>query len=165
MADLSNMIIEVRGEKVILDYNLAILYGVKAIVLRQSIKRNINRFPSDFMFKLNGKEIRTMVSQNVIPSHKKLGGSTLYAFTEYGVAMLSSVLRSEKAIEMNIMIIRIFIEMRKAITTNSEINLKISAIENELSNHSVQLQLLFEELSKISQEDEPSDGQIGFRVD
>ena len=88
-------------QKVILDKDLASLYGVKPIALRQQVKRNIERFPSDFMYQLTDKEVTVLLSQNVIPSRKSLGGhNNPYAFTEQGVAMLSSVLRSKRAIEV-----------------------------------------------------------------
>src|SRR4030067_2029693 len=85
-----------RGQKVMLDKNLAVLYGVKPIILREQVKRNIRRFPADFMFQLNEKEIDSMVSQNAIPSRKYLGGYKPYVFTEQGVAMLSTVLNNER---------------------------------------------------------------------
>jgi len=87
----------IRGEKVMLDKGLAFLYGVKPIRLREQVKRNIKRFPEDFMFQLNEYEINSMVSQNAIPSRKHLGGHNPYVFTEQGVAMLSSMLNSERA--------------------------------------------------------------------
>ena len=93
-----------------LDKDLAILYGVSAIRLREQVKRNIKRFPADFMFQLNDVEVNLMVSQNAIPSRKHLGGFKPYVFTEQGVSMLSSVLRSERAIHMNIAIMRAFVE-------------------------------------------------------
>jgi hypothetical protein len=89
----------IRGHKVMLDKDLAVLYGVKPIRLREQVKRNIRRFPNDFMFQLDENEIDFMVSQNAIPSRKYLGGSQPYVFTEQGVAMLSSVLNSERAVQ------------------------------------------------------------------
>ena len=88
----------IRGHKVMLDKDLAVLYGIKPIRLREQVKRNIQRFPDDFMLQLNDEEINLMVSQNAIPSRKHLGGHHPYVFTEQGVAMLSSVLNSERAI-------------------------------------------------------------------
>jgi len=92
----------VRKQKVMLDKDLASLYGVKPIVLRQQVKRNIDRFPSDFMYQLTDNEVTTLLSQNVIPSRKVLGGHNPYVFTEQGIAMLSTVLRSKRAIQLNI---------------------------------------------------------------
>jgi len=106
-------IVLLREEKVILDVHLAELYGVETRMLKQAVRRNIERFPADFMFELTEDEIAAVVSQNVIPHKKYLGGAKPFAFTETGVAMLSSVLKSDKAIEMNIAIMRTFISLRK----------------------------------------------------
>ena len=93
---IQNKIHEIRGNKVMLDFDLSLLYGVETRVLKQSIRRNLKRFPEDFMFELSDLEINRLVSQNVIPSKSYLGGSSPFAFTEQGIAMLSSVLKSEK---------------------------------------------------------------------
>jgi hypothetical protein len=107
-------IILLRDEKVILDIHLAELYGVETRALKQAVKRNLERFPGqDFMFELSEDEIDAVVSQNVIPHRKNLGGSIPFAFTETGVAMLSSILRSPTAIRMNIAIMRTFVALRK----------------------------------------------------
>lgn len=98
-SSIQNQIYTIRGCQVMLDRDLASIYGVKAIRLREQVKRNIKRFPSDFMFQLDENEIEFMVSQNAIPSKKQLGGSLPWAFTEQGVANLSSVLTSVQAIE------------------------------------------------------------------
>ena len=110
---IKNKIVEIRGHKVMLDFNLALLYSVETRVLKQAVKRNGNRFPEDFMFVLTEKEIGQLVSQAVIPSKSYLGGAFPFAFTEQGIAMLSGVLNSEKAIEINISIIRAFVVMRQ----------------------------------------------------
>ena len=99
----------VRGQKVILDFDLAELYGVETRALKQAVRRNLDRFPADFMFELSVAEIKNLVSQTVIPTRGKLGGATPMAFTEQGVAMLSSVLRSTRAVEVNIAIMRTFV--------------------------------------------------------
>src|ERR1700704_3490744 len=102
-----NKIYLVRGQKVMLDRDLAELYSVKATRLREQVKRNQERFPENFMFHLTEKEVETMVSQNAIPSKQHLGGYLPYAFTEHGVLMLANVLKSEQAIKMSIRIIEI----------------------------------------------------------
>ena len=112
-----NKILLIRNQKVMLDRDLATLYGVETRVLKQSVKRNKKRFPPDFLIILNSKEINNLVSQNVIPSKSFLGGSRPFAFTEQGVAMLSSVLNSESAIEVNIVIMRSFVKLREIIST------------------------------------------------
>jgi hypothetical protein len=101
---IKNKIFEIRGFKVMLDFDLALLYNVETRVLKQAVRRNNNRFPEDFMFILTEIEINQLVSQSVIPSKSNLGGALPFAFTEQGIVMLSSVLNSEKAIEVNISI-------------------------------------------------------------
>ena len=99
-------IMVMREEKVMLDFHLAELYGIETRSLKQAVKRNKNRFPSDFMFEINEDEINSLVSQNVIPSKGQLGGAVPYAFTEPGVAMLSSILKTQTAVKVNIAIMR-----------------------------------------------------------
>jgi hypothetical protein len=103
---IQNRIHELRGQRVMLDYDLAELYEVETRVLKQAVKRNVDRFPHDFMFQLTNDEIDHMVSQNVIPSKSHLGGASPFAFSEQGVAMLSTVLKSKKAVMVNIVSIR-----------------------------------------------------------
>jgi ORF6N domain len=124
-------ILLIRGERVILDYDLALLYGVETRALKQAVKRNPLRFPEDFMFELSKIEIENLVSQNVIPGLGKLGGAHPYAFTEQGVAMLSSVLRSPQAIAVNIAIMRAFVRLRELLLTNVEMARKLTALENK----------------------------------
>lgn len=102
LTTIKNSIHEIRGKRVILDYELAKMYEVETRVLKQAVRRNIDRFPEDFMFELTEMEIQNLVSQFVIPHIKHLGGAIPFAFTEQGVAMLSSVLKSKKAIQINI---------------------------------------------------------------
>jgi hypothetical protein len=128
---IQNKIFEIRGCKVMLDFDLALLYNVETRVLKQAVRRNINRFPEDFMFSLTESEINQLVSQSVIPSKSYLGGALPFAFTEQGIAMLSSVLNSEKAIEVNISIIRAFVTFRQFSLTYRELKDRIAAIENQ----------------------------------
>lgn len=129
-----NKIYAIRGEKVMLDKDLAEMNGVETRVLNQSIKRNLNRFPKDFMFQLSEKEFKNLISQNVTSSW---GGTRKlpYAFTEQGVAMLSSVLNSETAIEVNIGIIRVFTKMREFALTHKEILMQLAKLEKEVSSN------------------------------
>src|SRR5580704_6368332 len=108
---VEHRIVLLRGQRVMLDRDLAALYQVKPIALRQQVKRNIERFPGDFLLQLTQDEADDLVSQNVIPSKQSLGGSLPYAFTQEGVAMLSSVLRSKRAVRANIEIMRAFVKM------------------------------------------------------
>jgi hypothetical protein len=128
---IKNSILEIRGKKVILDFELAKLYEVETRILKQAVRRNIERFPADFLFELSTDEMQNMVSQNVIPSLKYFGGAKVYAFTEQGVAMLSSVLRSKKAIQINISIMRAFVMMRQWALTHQELSARLDALEQQ----------------------------------
>ena len=128
---IENLIYEIRGCKVMLDFDLAMMYGVETRVLKQSVRRNINRFPSDFMFMLTEQEIDALVSQFVIPSKKYFGGALPFAFTEQGVAMLSSVLKSKNAIEVNIAIMRAFVFIRQYALTHKDLTEKLKQLEKK----------------------------------
>ena len=114
-----------------LDFDLADLYEVETRVLKQAVKRNIIRFPIDFMFKLSEDELNKLVSQNVIPSKSYFGGAYPFAFTEQGVAMLSSVLKSSRAIEVNISIMRAFVLIRQFALSHHDLSEKLSEMENK----------------------------------
>lgn len=121
--------LDIRGKRVILDYELAKLYKVETRVLKQAVRRNIERFPLDFMMVLSPEEMQNMVSQNVIPSLQYFGGAQVYAFTEQGVAMLSSVLRSKNAIQINISIMRAFVLMRQWALNYQDLQEKLTDLE------------------------------------
>ena len=129
--EIENRIYEIRHQNVMLDFDLAEMYQIETRVLKQAVRRNLERFPKDFMFELTEIEIESMVSQNVIPSKQKLGGAKPFAFTEQGVAMLSSVLKSKIAIEINISIIRTFVLMRQYALSHKELSEKLSQLENK----------------------------------
>ncbi len=143
---IKNKIFTIRGVQVMLDRDLAELYNVETRVLKQSVKRNINRFPPDFLFKISEKEIELLVSQSVIPSKKYFGGSIPFAFTEQGVAMLASILKSSFAVKINIMIMRTFIQMRKTISNNMLIYQRMDKIEQKLLITDSKLEKVFQEL-------------------
>ncbi|MDQ1297518.1 MAG: hypothetical protein QG558_56 [Campylobacterota bacterium] len=128
---IKTKIYTIRGLQVMLDRDLAELYGVKPIRLREQVKRNSDRFPDDFMFQLNDNEVEIMVSQNAIPSKQYLGGSLPYVFTEQGVASISGVLTNKIAIEINIKIMRAFVEMRKFISNNALIFQRLDSLEQK----------------------------------
>lgn len=126
-----NKIYIFRNKKVMLDRDLAELYGVKTMVLNQAVKRNIKRFPADFMFQLNKNEMKSLISQIVI-SKGRGGTRTLsYVFTEQGVAMLASVLNSDRAINVNIQIIRTFVKIRELLATNEALQRKVMEMEKK----------------------------------
>jgi len=141
--NIKNKIYTIRGLQVMLDRDLAELYGVKAIRLREQVKRNPKRFPIDFMFQLTETEIELMVSQNAIPSKKHLGGSLPFAFTEQGVANLSSVLTNDKAIEVNVQIMRAFVTMRKLISSNAQLFQRLDQTEHKLLEHDSKFEQVF----------------------
>ncbi len=153
-------IVFLRDEKIILDVHLAELYGVETRVLKQAVRRNIDRFPEDFMFELTEEEIETVVSQNVIPHKKYLGGATPFAFTETGVAMLSSVLKSASAIEMNIAIIRAFIALRKVASNYKEIMQILTDMKNQYDGKFAEIYNALEQLINPPQ---PPRNKIGFK--
>lgn len=152
----------IRGQKVMLDRDLAELYQVKPIALRQQVKRNQDRFPEDFMFQLGEKEADLLVSQNVIPSKQSLGGYLPYVFTQEGVAMLSSVLRSKRAIQVNVAIMRAFVRLRQILESNEELNRKFAAVIRKLGEHDKYFKVVFDELAKLSNPPAPPNRQIGF---
>ncbi len=131
-ADLRSKIHDIRGLQVMFDYDLAYLYDVKPTRLREQVKRNPKRFPKDFMYQLTEDEIDCMVSQNAIPSKSVFGGSKPYVFTEQGIASLSSVLTSDKAIEVHIEIMRAFVQMRNFLLNNANLFQRLGNIEQKL---------------------------------
>ena len=158
-----NKIWQVRGHKVMLDRDLAELYGVKAIRLREQVKRNIERFPENFMMQLTQKEVEDMVSQNAIPSRQVLGGSLPYAFTEHGVLMLSNVLKSERAIQMSIRIIEIFVKLRETLLLYKDVALLVEQVEKRLGKQDEKIELLFAYLSKFIEKEDTPRTEIGFK--
>jgi len=127
--EIQSRIYTIRGVQVMLDKDLALFYEVKPVRLREQVKRNMKRFPADFMFQLTREEVELMVSQNAIPSKQHLGGYLPYVFTEQGVATISSVLTSNRAIEVNIQIMRAFVAMRRFIGANAGIFKRLDALE------------------------------------
>jgi hypothetical protein len=127
--EIENRIFVIRGVQVMIDRDLAELYQTETRILKQAIKRNLERFPDDFMFELSENEIDYLVSQLVIPSKSYFGGAKPYAFTEQGVAMLSSVLKTPAAVRISLRIIRAFVEMRKFITHNAALFQRLDKVE------------------------------------
>ena len=144
--DLKEKIFTIRGLQVMLDRDLAPLYETDTRTLKQAVKRNIERFPEDFMFKLKKKEISYMVSQSVIPSKKYLGGAEPFVFTELGVSMLSSIIKTPRAIEISLKIIRTFIVMRKFISSNAQIFQRLDRVEVKLVENDQKFDKVFSAL-------------------
>lgn len=155
-------IVFLRNEKIMLDVHLAELYGVETRVLKQAVRRNRKSFPEDFMFELTTDEIEMVVSQNVIPHKKFLGGSAPFAFTETGVAMLSSVLKSESARDMNITIMRTFIALRKAAANYKEIKQIVNEMKNENESRFIEI---YRALDKLINPPQGPRKRIGFKPD
>jgi tetrahydromethanopterin S-methyltransferase subunit G len=156
---VEEIIVLIRGEKVILDRDLAVLYGVETKVLIQAVKRNIERFPADFMFQLNRKESSCLTSQ-IVTSNGRGGTRHLpYAFTEQGVAMLSSVLHSERAVHVNIEIMRAFVRLRRMLASHAELARRLDEIEKK---YDVQFRVVFEAIRELMASPEPDRPQIGF---
>jgi hypothetical protein len=145
----------IRGQKVLLDRDLAHLYEVKAIALRQQVRRNPKRFPVDFMFELTEEDVEALLSQNVIPSRRSLGGARPLAFTEQGIAMLSSVLTSERAIEVNIAIRRSFVRLRELLASHEDLARQLDELRWKQEEQGQQIQAVFE---TIQQPDRSSSG-------
>ena len=150
-AIVASKIITIRDEKVILDVHLAELYGVETRTLKQAVRRNRDRFPADFMYELNDTEADAVVSQNVIPSKRNLGGAVPYAFTENGVAMLSGILNSKKAIEVNIAIMRAFTLLRKMLFLPKDIIKEIEQIKMQIKEYDNHFLLIFEYLKQFEE--------------
>ena len=146
-----------------LDRDLAELYGVETKQLKRAVRRNIDRFPSDFMFELTKEEFENWRCQFGTSNNIKIGlRYSPMAFTEQGVAMLSSVLNSKRAIEVNIAIMRAFVKMREILTTSKEFSVKLKIIEDQLAEHDEQFRVVFEAIKQLLQEDDQPKRKIGF---
>jgi len=156
----------IRGKKVLLSSDLARLYGVEVKVLMQAVKRNLERFPGDFLFQLNPEESKSLRSQIVtldnISGRGRYSKYQPYAFTEQGIAMLSSVLRSSRAIQINIAIMRTFVRLRQLIDTNKEIARKISQLERKYDHHDYQIQKVFDQIRDLPKLEEKQIKIKGF---
>jgi len=179
---IAQAIFVIRKQKVMLDYDLAALYGVEARALNQAVKRNANRFPADFMFRLSAGEVRYLRSQAVILDRQDVDKQKLtqtssqtvissrgiryrpYAFTEQGVAMLSSVLNSERAVKVNIAIMRAFVKWRQTLETNRELAQKFSKLERRVGKHDEEIAAILEAIRQLMAQPEKPRREIGFHV-
>ncbi|MEW6409062.1 MAG: ORF6N domain-containing protein [Nitrospirota bacterium] len=156
---IERRILLIRGQKVMLSTHLAELYGVEPRVLVQAVKRNMKRFPDDFMFQLNDEEFKNLKSQIVISSWGGLRRANPYAFTEQGVAMLSSVLNSERAINVNIAIMRAFVKLREMLFTHKDLARKLNEMEKK---YDAQFKIVFDAIRELMTSPEKHKRKIGF---
>jgi len=161
---IEKTIFMIRGLKVMLSTHLADLYDVEPKVLMQAVKRNIDRFPEDFMFQLSIDEFDDLKSQIVTSSWGGMRRARPYAFTEQGIAMLSSVLRSKRAVQVNIEIMRVFVRLREMLATHKELAHKFEELEERINSHDEQIQAIFEAIQMIISPPEKKKNKIGFEV-
>lgn len=163
---IENKILVIRGQKVMLDKELASLYGVTTKRLNEQVKRNAKRFPGDFMFQLTWEEARRLRSQfaTLNDTRGKHIKYLPYTFTEQGVAMLSTVLNSERAIQVNIAIMRAFVRLRQILATHKELAAKLRELEQRVSKHDTNILAIFEAIRQLMAPPEPSKRRIGFNT-
>ena len=159
---IENKIYFFRGKKVMLDKDLAELYGIETKYLKRAVKRNKKRFPGDFMFILSNKEIEAMGCQIGTPVKAHFGGYNPFVFTEHGILMLSSVLNSEKAIQVNIQIMRTFNKIKEMLASHKELRQKIEELEKRYDG---QFKVVFEAIKQLMSPPQSKSKQIGFRKD
>jgi hypothetical protein len=162
MEKIANKIYIIRGTRVMLDRDLAELYGVETRVLNQAVRRNNRRFPKDFMFILSRDEI--MGISQIVTSSKIKYSKQVHTFTEQGVAMLSSVLNSERAIQVNIEIIRIFVRIRDVLTSNRNLAAKLKELESRIKDHDEKIEIIFEAILELLTIPEETKNPIGFEI-
>ena len=159
-----NKIYLVRGQKVMLDRDLAELYGVDTKVLKQAVRRNITRFPEDFMFEMNKEELENWRSQFVTSKEDRKGLRYMpFCFSEQGVTMLSCVLNSEQAIHVNIQIIRFYTHIREIVMLGKDLVIKVEQVERQLMKYDQKIELLFTYLSKFVEKEDKPRAEIGFK--
>jgi phage regulator Rha-like protein len=154
----------IRGQKVMLDSDLAELYGVETFNLNKAVKRNIERFPQDFMFQLTREEYNSLRFQFGILKRGQHSKYLPYAFTEQGVAMLSSVLRTKRAVQVNIAIMRAFVKLREILSTHKELAHKLAELEQKIEKHDEEIKAVFDAIRQLMAPPEPKKGKIGFIV-
>jgi hypothetical protein len=159
---IEHAILLIRGQKVMLSTDLAELYSVEPRALVQAVKRNISRFPDDFMFQLDQREFEILKSQIVISSWGGLRRALPYAFTEQGVAMLSSVLRSSRAVQVNIEIMRAFVRLRRMMASNADLARQLAALERK---YDAQFKVVFDAIRQLMIPPEPKRRKIGFMLE
>jgi hypothetical protein len=163
-AHIAPSILLLRGQKVMLSRDLARLYGVPVKALNQAVKRHATRFPADFVFQISVKEFEILKSQFVTSSWGGLRRALPYAFTEQGVAMLSSVLKSERAVKVNIAIMRAFVKLRETLETNRELARKFAELEQRVGKHDDEIAAIIDAIRQLMAPPEKPRREIGFHV-
>jgi phage regulator Rha-like protein len=162
---VESRITDLRGHRVILDSDLAELYGVEVKRLNEQVKRNARRFPGDFVLQLSAEEVANLKSQNATSSSSHGGRRTLpYAFTEHGAIMAASVLNSERAVEMSIFVVRAFVRMREALAANQQIMSKLAELEQRVESHDANIQELIDAIRELMEPPPASGRRIGFTL-
>ncbi|MEO6188323.1 MAG: ORF6N domain-containing protein [Ginsengibacter sp.] len=160
---IEDKIYSVRDQKVMLDYDLAEMYDIPTKVLKQAVRRNLERFPEDFMFEMSGMELSDWRSQNVTSKSLKMGlRYKPFCFTEHGVLMLSSVLRSSRAVEVNIQIMRVYSKIKELLFVNKELMQKMEKLEKETNSNTKEIQLIFSYIKKLIAQPSERTERIGF---
>ena len=177
---IEDKILLIKGHKVMLDSDLALLYGVETFNLNKAVKRNMERFPKDFMFQLTKEEAEALRFQiGILKPENQVKSQSVeirrgrgqhrkylpYVFTEQGVAMLSSVLRSKQAIQVNIAIMRAFVKLKEMLSTNKELALKLAQLERNIEKHDGKIKLIFDAIRNLMTPPEPKKRKIGFNRD
>jgi hypothetical protein len=160
---IADKIIFIRGRKVMLDRDLAKMYGLETKVLNQAVKRNIKRFPDDFMFQLSKEEFENWKSQFVTSDADKIGlRRAPYAFTDYGILMLSSVLHSKRAIQVNITIMRVFVRLREFFINHTQLSHRLAELEKRMAHKDEEIKAIFEAIRQLMAPAEKPKRRIGF---
>src|SRR5581483_657457 len=162
---VESRIFVLRDHKIILDSDLAELYGVRVKRLNEQVKRNRERFPADFLFQLTAKEYEVLRSQNATSNATRGGRRYLpYAFTEHGAIMAATVLNSERAVEMSIFVVRAFVRLREMVSNNRQIVAKLEELENRLEKHDTDIEQLIQAIKELMVPPEPTGRKIGFHL-
>lgn len=163
-ASIEHKIYFIRDQKVMIDYDLADMYGVETKRLKEQVKRNIERFPEDFMFEMTENEFSNWRSQFVTSNSLKMGlRYKPFCFTEHGVLMLSSVLRSERAVQVNIQIMRVYSKMKDLLAMHKDILLKLEKVERKADKHDEEIKLIFDYIKKLIGQPKERTQRIGFK--
>ena len=162
---IEGAILEIRGERVMLDYDLAAVYGMTTKALNQAVKRNRDRFPEGFMFELTLDEKDELVTNCDRLAALKHSSSIPYAFTEHGAVMLASVLRSKRAVDVSVFVVKVFIRMRRVLADQRQLAVKLAELERKLSAHDKNFQIVFAAIKQLMQPPSPPRRKIGFATD